>query len=389
MNRLCIFLMSFFCLSACAKEPTGIDAGSYGGEANGIVSNVNSSSSGAGGSTPDKTVLDDRTLDYNEALRTASLKLVRSLPTLDQIRTIQNAEDKKAAYESTVDSLLDDPRFSSKMVKFWRDTLRQGGSQEMDSSPVFIAKISVEGKPFTDVFTATQGTCPSFTDGNFVNGDCNNNVPIHAGILTNPGSMKQFYSNMAFRRVRWLQEVFICQKFPAESSNNPSQIDGKDYISPWLFESISNSPIDFRDTQSVICANCHTTMNHIAPLFANFDADGMWMNQSQVNTPTLPDPVKSEIGHWLVDGEKTSWRFGVQTPDLPSLGAAIADDPIVSDCITTRLWNMVMSKEDVVNDLAVVPPTILDPLVKKYEETGMNVKETLRFMFKHEDFVNF
>lgn len=130
-------------------------------------------------------------------------------------------------------------------------------------------------------------------------------------------------------------------------------------------------------------------MNHIAPLFANFDADGMWMNQSQVNTPTLPDPVKSEIGHWLVDGEKTSWRFGVQTPDLPSLGAAIADDPIVSDCITTRLWNMVMSKEDVVNDLAVVPPTILDPLVKKYEETGMNVKETLRFMFKHEDFVNF
>jgi len=389
MKRLSLFFVCFFAFLSCAKEPSGFETGDGGGGTNFVSSNVNSTSSGIGGSTPDKTALDDRVLDYNEALRTASLKLVRSLPTLDQIRTIQNAEDKKTAYELLIDSMLDDPRFSSKMVKFWRDTLRQGGSQEMDASPVFIAKISIEGKPFTDIFTATQGTCPSFTDGNFIDGDCNNNVPIHAGILTNPGSMKQFYSNMAFRRVRWVQEVFMCQKFPAESSNNPSQIDDKDYISPWPFESISNSPIDFRDTQSVICANCHTTMNHIAPLFANFDANGMWTNQSQVNTPTLPDPVKSETGHWLVDGEKTSWRFGVQAPDLPSLGAAIADDPIVSDCITTRLWNMVMSKEDVVNDLAIVPPTVLDPLVKKYEETGMNVKETLRFMFKHEDFVNF
>jgi hypothetical protein len=389
MKRLCKLLAFLSIFVACAEQPSGFGTGNQGGEANDVGSNVSSTTSGLGGNDAEKTALDDRNLDYNEALRTASLKTIRSLPTLDQIRRVQNATDKKTAYELEVDLMLDDPRFTPRMIKFWRDVLRQGGSQEMDSAPVFIAKVSIEGKPFTDVFTSTQGTCPSFADGNFVEADCNNNVAVHAGILTNPGSMKQFYSNMAFRRVRWIQEVFMCQKFPAESIDKPTQIDGKDYISPWSFESISNSPINFRDTQSVICANCHTTMNHIAPLFANFDSNGMWMDQSQVNTPILPDPVKTQTDHWLSNGEKTSWRFGIETTNLPALGAAIADDPIVADCVTTRLWNMVMSKEDVVNDLATIPPPVLDPLVKKYEETGMNIKDTLRFMLKHEDFVNF
>jgi hypothetical protein len=328
-------------------------------------------------------------LDYSAALRSASLKLVRSLPPLNQIRRVQNAEDKKTAYELEVDMLLDDPRFSGRMVKFWRDVLRQGGSLDLDAAPVFVARVSVEGRPFTDVFTATQGTCPSFSDGVFVDGDCTNGVDVHSGILTNPGSMKQFYSNMAFRRVRWVQEVFMCQKFPAESAKDPQQLDGKDYISPWPLETVSDFPINFRDTQSVVCANCHTTMNHIAPLFANFDVNGVWSNQSQVNTPILPDPIKSEMSHWLKEGEKTAWRFGIEANDLPSLGSAIADDPLVADCVVTRLWNMVMSKEDVVNDLATIPPSVLNPLVEKYESTGMDVKETLRFMFKHEDFVNF
>jgi hypothetical protein len=388
MKRLCKYLASFLVLSACTEEPSGFGTGSYGGDPGGTA-DESSTASGVGGESAKSSVLDDRILDYNAALRTASLKLVRTLPPLSQIRRVQNADDKKAAYELEVDSLLDDPRFAGRMVKFWRDTLRQGGSQELDFSPVFVARVSVEGRPFTDIFTATQGTCPSFSDGAFVDGDCDNGVEVHSGVLTNPGSMKQFYSNMAFRRVRWMQEVFMCQKFPAESTKDPQKIEGKDYISPWSFESISNSPIDFRDTQSVVCANCHATMNHIAPLFANFDENGMWTSQSQVNTPVLPDPIKSEMSHWLNGGEKTAWRFGIEANDLPALGAAIADDPLVSDCVVTRLWNMVMSKEDVVNDLATIPPSVLDPLVKKYESSGMDVKETLRFMFKHEDFVNF
>jgi len=387
-NIRSVFLLLLTFLVACAVPPDADELGPPTAGSGGVTSS-GSTGSGQGGSDPAPTALDDRRLDHGEALRTASLKVLRVLPALEQIRRVQEASDPGVAYEAEVDVMLEDPRFKARMVKFWRDTMRQGGSEMMDHSPVLAARISVDGSPFTDVFTATTNTCPTFVNGDFVDGDCDNGVPLHAGVLTNPGTMRQFYSNMAFRRVRWVQEVFACQKFPAESAENPSVVDGKDYLSPWPFESISDSPIDFRDTQSVVCANCHTTMNHIAPLFAAFDAAGMWMGESSVSTPVLPEPVTTEMNHWLTTGEKTAWRFGVEAEDLPSLGAAIADDPVVADCVTTRLWNMVMSKEDVVNDLAIVPPEVLDPLVEKFESTGMNVKETLRFMLKHEDFVNF
>jgi hypothetical protein len=384
------FAIAFFLSLIGCEAPAGLndstDPDGFGGQNS---SKASSTGAGLGGEAPNKTVLDDRTLDYNEALRTASLKLMRALPDLATIRRVQNATDQKSEYEAEVDKMLEDPRFRARMVKFWRDTMRQGGSELMDHSPVLAARISVDGSPFVDVFTATTGTCPTFENGEFVDDECENGVPVHAGVLTNPGSMKQFYSNMAFRRVRWIQEVFACQKFPAEVTEKPTIIDGKDYVSPWPFESVSNSPINFQDTQSVVCANCHTTMNHIAPLFANFDSDGVWMGESSVSTPVLPQPITTEVNHWLATGEKTAWRFGVEADDLPALGAAMADDPIVADCITTRLWNMVMSKEDVVNDLATVPSEVLDPLVEKFESTGMNVKETLRFMLKHDDFVNF
>ena len=386
---LCTYLASLVIHAGCAENPSAFGTEGFQGGASAAAGSTVASSGSSGGDETKTTVLDKRRLDYNEALRTASLKVLRVLPTLEQIRRVQNAEDKKAEYEASVDSMLEDPRFKARMVKFWRDAMRQGGSDLLDHSPVLAARVSTSGAPFTDVFTATQNTCPTFADGNFLDGDCNNGVAVHAGVLTNPGSMKQFYSNMAFRRVRWVQEVFMCQKFPAEASEKPAVVDGKDYTSPWKFESISDSPINFRDTQSVVCANCHTTMNHIAPLLANFDSEGMWTGSSEVFTPVLPDPVKTDMNHWLSPGEKTSWRFGVEAADLPALGAAIADDPGMADCVTTRLWNLVMSKEDVVNDLATIPPTVLDPLVEKFESTGMDVKETLRFMLKHDDFVNF
>lgn len=386
LKKILVALVS--CGISCSSAPDGLNEPDQTTQGS-STSSSSGSSSGQDGSDVERTVLDDRTLDYGEALRTASLKLTRSLPSLAMIRRVQKAADQKLEYEAAVDEMLEDPRFRSRMVKFWRDTMRQGGSDLMDHSPVLAARISVDGSPFTDVFTATQNTCPTFSNGDFVDGECENAVETHAGVLTNPGSMKQFYSNMAFRRARWVQEVFMCQKFPAESLEKPSQVDGKDYVSPWQFESISDSPINFRDTQSVVCANCHTTMNHIAPLFANFDEDGVWMGESSVFTPVLPDPVKTEVSHWLSTDEKTAWRFGIEVDDLPALGAAIADDPGVADCVTTRLWNLVMSKEDAVNDLATIPPAVLDPLVEKFESSGMDVKETLRFMLKHEDFVNF
>jgi hypothetical protein len=256
---------------------------------------------------------------------------------------------------------------------------------------VFAARIVAEGRDFSEMLTASANNCPTY-DGDaevFVDGDCGNNVPAQAGVLTNPGTMKQFYGNMAFRRVRWIQEVFACAKYPAEYSGTPVDKGAGQYTSPWPFESIANGPIDFRDTSSVICANCHTTMNHIAPLFANFDADGMWQADIQVQTPIAPDPVTTELSHWLAPGEQTSWRKGVPVADLPELGAAMAADPIVNQCMVARMWNLAMSKEDIVDGLATVPADVIEPFAQDFIAGGHNLKATLQKIMKSEDFVSF
>ena len=67
------------------------------------------------------------------------------------------------------------------------------------------------------------------------------------------------------------------------------------FTSPWAFDldhgRHDGAPINFQDTSAVICANCHTTMNHFAPLFAQFDAAGVYQTTIQVHTPTPTNPL--------------------------------------------------------------------------------------------------
>jgi hypothetical protein len=386
--------------SACSSQgPTSLDPGSSGS------SNTTGGNTSGGESTSGdfnepapvpKTVLDDRVVSYSDALRTASLKLVRNLPTLQEIKTLSGAVDQRATYEQQVDALLADPRFTARMIKWWQDTMRQGGGAvdnkpSRNTAPVFAARVMVEGRPYTDLFTATANTCPTY-DGatnTFADGDCNNGVGTHAGVLSNPGVMMQFYSNMAFRRVRWVQEVFACTKFPAEYAAQPTQVNGADYTGPWPFTSIGTTPINFQDTSSVVCANCHVTINRIAPLFANFNGEGQWMNTSQVMTPTVPDPLTTEMSHWLNPGETTAWRMGSPVNDLPELGKAMAADPDVAECAVARMYNFAMSKEDIVSDLATVPVEVIQPFIDEFKSNGMNLKETLRAILLSDDFVKF
>src|SRR5262249_50860664 len=121
-----------------------------------------------------------------------------------------------------------------------------------DTAPTFAARITVEGQAYTNLFTATSNTCPTFDGTNFVDGDCKNG-PITAGILADPGIHAQYYGNLAFRRVRFFQETFVCRKQPAELSAMPKPIgmNGQSYTSPWDFTSIAGADnggrVDFHD----------------------------------------------------------------------------------------------------------------------------------------------
>jgi hypothetical protein len=352
-----------------------------------------------GTATPPSNPIDDRKLDYGEALRTASLKLVGALPVLADIQKIQNAADvtaQKTAYEALLDGLLADTRFATKQVQFWRDTFKTGntgtpanGAPNFDSAATFAASIVVQDRPFTDLFTATTGTCPTFANGTFTAANCAGNAKV-AGVLTDPGLMAQYFANMAFRRVRFVQETFVCSKFPAEFTT-PKPLGGGEYTSPWDFASITGgktAKIDFQDTSAVICANCHTTLNHIAPLFASFDDKGLFQTSIQVKTPSAGTPT-SALTDWLPTGQPFAWRNGTVVTDLPSLGQAVAADPDVARSAVNRIWNFVMSRGDIVNDLATIPTEVTDALLKDFTDNGMKVKRALRVAFTSDDFVKF
>jgi hypothetical protein len=386
---------------ACSSSgPSGLEPPTGGDTPTG-GNNTNPTGGDTGGDPdvtpiPDKTVLDDRVENYSEALRSASLKLVRNLPTLQQIKNVETATDKAAAYEIEIDAMLADGRFTQRMIKWWRDTMRQAGAAvdgkpSRETAPVFATRVMIEDRPYTDLFTATNATCPTCdaATNTFADGNCDNGVAANAGVLTNPGVMMQFYGNMAFRRVRWVQEIFVCTKFPAEYTAVPTQVNGADYTAPWNFGAVATDPIDFQDTSSVVCANCHATINRIAPLFANFDNLGMWQGDSQVMTPTVPDPLKTELSHWLNAGEGTAWRYDKPVADLSELGQAMAADQDVHDCAVARMYNFAMSKEDIVSDLATIPPEVLKPFADEFAANGMSLKKTLRSILLSGDFTKF
>ncbi len=308
-----------------------------GGAPGGGAAGVGSPSAGGGaGGTSGNASLDSRVVNYGEALRSASLKLVGDLPTLAEINAAKTGG--KAGYEAKIDALLADPRFAAKQIAWWRDTLKTGasgtpaaGMPSYDTGATFAASVVVGDRPYTDLFTASTGTCPTYAAGAFTPANCAGTQPT-AGLLTDPGLMSQYFANMAFRRVRFVQETFVCSKYPTEFGPAPKPMGSGAYTSPWDFNSIAGGTaarINFQDTSAVICANCHTTMNHQAPLFAHFDANGAFNTAIQVKTPSAGNPT-AVLADWLPTGQAFYWRSGgAAVTDLPGLGAEIAKDPAV------------------------------------------------------------
>jgi len=337
-------------LTACkTASPTSLEGN---GDANGVNGGAQGSGNGISSNVtfaPDAVdALSARKVDYGEALRTASLKLVQALPTLAQIKNVAGAADQKAAYEQEIDGMLADPRFQERMIKWWQDVMRVGGgaangAPSRDTAPTFAARVVAEEQPFSELFTAASNTCPTYDykAHAFADGDCKSGAPAVSGVLTDPGVMHQFYGDMAFRRVRWVQEVFVCTKFPAEYAQVPVHMGSADYTSPWPFKSVATAPINFQDTSSVICANCHTTINHMAPLFAQFDNKGAWQSTIQVMTPPRPpSPPSSRTGSSparpltgaTACPPPTWWPWARPSPPIPTWPSASSPGCGTSPC---------------------------------------------------------
>ncbi len=396
-------------LTGCgsSEDPNSVNGGQTPGDPN----NPSNPTTPTTPQTPEeqiKQLLDSRKTDYGEALRTASLKLNDELPTMEQIKAIEGAADdaaKKVVYEKAVDTMIADPKFTGVMIKFFKDTYRTGqvgavqaGMGNKDAAAIFSAQVVVEGRSYKELFTATANTCPTYdmTTGAFTPATCAAGPAGGAtvGVLTDPGLQSQYFANMAFRRARFVQETFACAKFPAEYSKTPVPMGNGTYTNPASFDSITglkNTPkarVNFQDTSAVICANCHGNLNFQAPLFINYDDKGLLQATPQVEVP-IPGTPKAALTDYQPGAPVFAWRTDKKVADLTAFGAAMADDPEVGRCAVNRMWNYALSRGDIVNDLATIPVAVTDALTKDFNTNGQKLKETIRQVFKSEDFVKF
>lgn len=347
----------------------------------------------------DKNRLVDPTVDYPAALRAAAVRLTGNYPTLAEIKQLQKAADPPSAYAQLVDSYLARPAFAAEQVNFWRDSMRLVGQKTvagqavaLEGAPTFAASLVVGEQPLTNLFTATRGTCPTFnpTTGAFAAADCPGGAAV--GVLTDPGMNSQFYSSMAFRRARWTVETFLCQKLPTENGGKPQLRPGGAYSSPWPMSSISGGAgarVDFLDDANLVCANCHTTLNHFAPLLGRFDEAGRLVASGfGVVTPITGNPA-SVLTDWLPPGEGFAWRYGVPVSDLGGLGRAIAADPGFPACMATRAWNWAFGRGDAVVDQATLSPDMVAGLTDTLVQSNYNMKKLIRQVFTSASFVRF
>jgi hypothetical protein len=351
---------------------------------------------------PDAPVV-STTVDYEQALRSAAIKLTGNYPSLAEIKKVRDASeaDRPGQYAEILEDYLSRPTFAVQLLDFFRDTfkmgekdMRGGMAVNLDYAPTYATMLVVKEQPLSNLVTAVSGTCQTLNEatGEFSAQNCPNQAAV--GVLTDAGVQAQFFSSMAFRRVRWVQETLLCRKFPAEIGGNQEKHPGGTYASPWPYGSITgekntkNPRIDFQDDKSIICANCHSTMNHIAPLFAKFSPSGALTNKIQVKVPVPGEPTAT-LGDFLPNGETTAWRFGQPVSDLAALGAAIAADPEFSRCMVTRMWNWAMSRPDVVEDQATLTDKLAMQLAADFTQNSWNGKRLLRAVFKSESFIRY
>ena len=336
-------------------------------------------------------------MDYPAALKIAALKLTGDLPSLTEINTVAQAtgDAQKTAYEAQITDYMSRPAFADQMFYFWRDTFKMGETPLTDTAPALAAQIAVQNLPYTNLFTQNSGTCPTYVEGSgtFTPAECGNGGPV-AGVLTNPGMHAQFFSNFAFRRTRWVQEIFDCTAFPAEISATPTTLPGAaaPYTGVQPFTSVATPPagrVNFQDTSAIICANCHSSINHIAPLFAYYDGNGQY-NATTMQVPTpLPMAPLAVMTDYLTAGETTQWRFGIQAPDIPTLGQDMAADPAVATCGVARIWNWALGKTDIVDTLQQVPPDVIADQVAAFQANSFKLKDLIFAVYTSDDFVKF
>jgi len=396
------------------------------------------------------TELDEREVDYSEALRTASILIVGDVPTVAEVYELADLppdmQDEK--YQELIDKKLADPRFASTLIEFFRYTFKMGGASTVageptrDTAPAFAAKVVYEEKDWRNILIQQANTCPTFnsTNNTFADGSCNNLLAgmNHSGILTNPGVQSLYFGNLSFRRNRFFHETFLCRSGNEQAGGEPTDQPPTDapcsgvepipgYQNKWSVSEIAGAcnggRVDFHAyNASNVCANCHATWNHRSPLFSQFDSNGVFQpltpsGEYSVFVPVNGSP-RAKLSDWLCTSpscpnggnNKPAWKKvmkvnGIEMPapadTINELGQQMAKDDEVIECAVKRMWNYSMGRADITEiggrSWVSLPDRkdknqeliTMSKLVTMFKGNGYNLKQVFRTILLSDDFVRF
>jgi hypothetical protein len=67
----------------------------------------------------------------------------------------------------------------------------------------------------------------------------------------------------------------------------------------------------------------------------------------------------------------------------------MADDTQVARCFMIRAWNDAYSRDDVVNDLALVPDSVIEEMTQYFIANNYNMKMAIEKLYTDPNFVRF
>ena len=213
-------------------------------------------------------------------------------------------------------------------------------------------------------------------------------------MLTNPGVMRSSSRTSPSAAPAGSRRSSTARRSRPRSRPTPTDVGGASpYTGVWPFTSIASPTngggrVNFQDVSAVICANCHTTINHIAPLFANYDMNGMYQTTISVPTPLDGAPL-AKLSDYLPAGETTAWRSSVPAADIPALRRRDGRRPAVAACGVARIWNWALGKTDIVDTLQNVPTDTIQTQLDAFTAGGFKMKDLIFAVYTSDDFVKF
>ena len=344
------------------------------------------------------------TVDYEHALRAASIKLTGNLPSLAEIKQVRDTSDQKGEYEKLVDTYMKRPTFAAQIVDFFRDSFNNGGQRQINGQNINMdlarRRTPRAGGEISRSPTWSRrapNTCQTLDTGR---GD------VHVD-----GLPERERGRRAHRRRRagavLLEHGLPSRalgagdlRLPASSRPRPparhAAADGR-RRTPRRGRS-SQSPAGrrrarastSRTTRRSSAPTATATMNHQSRRCSrNFDDAGAPMaRRPQVPVPIRePDRGARRLAAGV--GEDRLVAHGSPAADIPALGAAIAADPEFARCMATRVWNWALSRPDVVDDDASITPDWRRTLATELTASNWNLKPHDPSVFTSDAFVRF